>query len=286
MRAIAVHGGAGREPAGSRAARQEGVRRAAVKGWEVLAAGGSALDAVVEAVVVLEDDPHFNAGVGSVLTDDGIVEMDASVMTGDTLAAGAVGAVRGVCNVVRLARGVLEEGREVLVVAEAALEAAARYGIPLCSPEALVTPEARRRWKAGEPAPGDTVGAVACDAHGHVAAATSTGGIAGKRRGRLGDSAVIGAGTYADDRLGAGSATGPGEAIIRLTLVRVALELVGRGADPDEAARDALAQLAGRLGTEAGLLLVDGAGRLGIVHTTPSMVAAYRTDAAGPVVVD
>jgi beta-aspartyl-peptidase (threonine type) len=252
----------------------------------VLAAGGSALDAVVEAVVVLEDDPHFNAGVGSVLTDDGAVEMDASVMTGETLAAGAVGAVRGVRNAIVVARGVLAEGREVLVVGDAALAAAARYGVPRCPPEALITADARRRWQAGDPAVGETVGAVARDARGHVAAATSTGGIAGKRPGRVGDSAVIGAGTYADDGLGAGSATGPGEAIMRLTLVRLALDQIGRGTHPEEAARDALAQLGRRLGAGAGLLLVDPGGRLGIVHTTPSMVAAYQTDAAGPAVVD
>jgi beta-aspartyl-peptidase (threonine type) len=287
MRAIVVHGGAGRETPDSRSPRRAGVRRALEAGWLVLAGGGPALDAVVEAVVALEDDPHFNAGLGSVLNEAGEVEMDASVMEGHGLRAGAVGAVRGVRNPIRLARAVLEEGLEVLLVGEAAHMAAHRHGLPSCGPDALVTEDARRRWETHEPAAGETVGAVACDAAGHVAAATSTGGLAGKRVGRVGDSAVIGAGTYADDTLAAGSATGPGEAIIRLTLVRTALELVGRGVDPARAAQQALDTLTRRLGAEAGLILLDATGRIGIAHTTPAMAAAYRSDAAPrPVVVE
>jgi beta-aspartyl-peptidase (threonine type) len=275
--AIAVHGGAGDERPAERAPRRAGVVRAAEVGWAVLARGGQALDAVIEAVAVLEDDPHFNAGVGSVLTHEGVVEMDASVMAGDTLAAGAVAAVRGVANPVRLARAVLDEEREVFLVGEPAVALAGRRGLRLCPPEALVTDETRRRWLAREAASGNTVGAVARDAAGHVAAATSTGGVAGKRCGRVGDSAVIGAGTYADDVLGAGSATGPGEAIIRLGLVRVALGELARGTPADAAACGALAELERRLGAQAGLILIDPLGRIGIAHTTPAMPAAYRT---------
>jgi beta-aspartyl-peptidase (threonine type) len=282
--AIVVHGGAGRESPEDRAAREAGVVRAAEAGWRALAAGRSALDAVVEAVAVLESDPHFNAGLGSVLNAVGAVELDASVRAGDTLGAGAVGAVVGVPNPVRLAHAVLLEGREVLLVGAGAAALADHHGLARCAPEALVTEAARRRWRERAPGPGDTVGAVACDARGHVAAATSTGGIAGKRPGRVGDSAVIGGGTYADDLLGAGSATGPGEAIIRLGLARVALELVGRGADPATAAREALAFLERRLGATAGIILVDPAGRVGIAHTTEAMAAAYRTDATAATV--
>lgn len=277
MSAIVVHGGAGREADDERAARRAGVRAAAEAGWAVLAAGGSALDAVVAAVVVLEDDPHFNAGLGSVLTVDGTVELDASVMHGSTLAAGAVGAVAGVPNPIRLARALLDEGRDVLVVGEAARARARALGIPVCGPEALITEAARRRWRAGSPPSGETVGAVARDAGGHVAAATSTGGIAGKRRGRVGDSAVIGAGTYADDTVGAGSATGPGEVIIRFGLVRDALGLLGRGHHPAWVAEHGLAELRRRLGATAGLILVDAAGRIGIAHTTDAMPTAWRT---------
>ena len=285
MRAIAVHGGAGRETPADRGARRAGLARAEATGWAVLARGGGALDAVVEAVAVLENDPCFNAGLGSVLTVEGDVEMDASVMTGDTLVAGAVGAVSSVANPVRLARAVAAEGREVFLVGDAAVALAARHGLSTCAPGALITDGARRRWRERRPAPGETVGAVACDANGHVAAATSTGGVAGKRRGRIGDSAVIGAGTYADDELGAGSATGPGEAIIRATMVRAALELIGRGLDPGWVARYALVELDRRVGATAGLILVDPRGRIGIAHTTRSMPAAWRTDDHGPEVV-
>jgi len=277
--AIVVHGGAGHTgPSEEHAPRRAGVLRAAEAGWAVLAAGGSALDAAVEAVAVLEDDPLFNAGLGSVLTLAGTVEMDASVMTGDTLAAGAVGAVTGVRNPVRVARAVLDEGREVLLVGDPAVALARAHRLATCAPEALVTEDARRRWHERSPSRGDTVGAVACDARGRVAAATSTGGVVGKRPGRVGDSAVIGAGTYADDRLGAGSATGPGEAIIRLVLVRLALDLIARGTAPSHAALAALAELEQRLGARAGIILLDPAGRVGIGHTTDAMVAAYRTD--------
>ena len=273
-----VHGGAGVESPAGRAPRRAGVARAADTGWSILTRGGGALDAVVEAVVVLEDDPWFNAGLGSTLTADGGVEMDASLMAGDTLGAGAVGAVAGVPNPIRLARAVMAEGREVLIVGEPAVALAGRHGVPLCPPEALVTEGTRRHWAASRPAAEGTVGAVACDGRGHVAAATSTGGVFGKRRGRIGDSAVIGAGTYADDLLGAGSATGPGEAIIRGALVRAALVWVRRGLDPAWVAQHALAELDWRLGVAAGLILVDPAGRVGIAYTTAAMPAAYRTE--------
>ena len=287
MTAIAVHGGAGAEAPGERSVRGQGVERAAEAGWAVLAVGGHALDAVIAAVAVLEDDPLFNAGLGSVLTVEGVVEMDASVMTGDTLEAGAVGAVTGVCNPVRLARAVLVEGHEVFLVGEAAQQLARRHGLATCDPEALVTEEARRRWRERVAPGGETVGAVALDAAGHLAAATSTGGVTGKRRGRLGDSAVIGAGTYADDALGAGSATGPGEAIIRLCLVRSALELLARGADASRAAAEALAILQRRLGAAAGIVLLDPRGDVGVAHTTESMPAAYRrSDTETTVVLD
>jgi beta-aspartyl-peptidase (threonine type) len=279
---IAVHGGAGRETPSSYGPRRAGVLRAVEAGWAVLERGGSALDAVVAAVMVMEDDPYFNAGLGSVLTADGDVEMDASVMTGDTLGAGAVGVVRGVPNPVRLARAVMDEGREVFVVGEAAVALGSRRGVPTCLPEQLVTPATRAAWERCQEPPGNTVGAVARDQHGHVAAATSTGGVTGQCRGRIGDSAVIGAGTYADDALGAGSATGPGEAIIRLGMVRAALERLARGGgDPADVGHEILGQLERRLDEMAGLILVDPAGRLGIAYSTDTMASAYRTSASG-----
>jgi len=282
MRALVVHGGAGAERADERKARRMGVQRAAEAGWSALRAGRSALDAVVAAVVVLENDPSFNAGLGSVLTEDGGVEMDASVMEGTALRAGAVGAVAGVVNPIKLARVLLEEGREVLRVGEPAAEAARAHGLVVVAPDAMIHERAHRRWLERRPAPGETVGAVACDGTS-VAAATSTGGVAGKRRGRIGDSALIGAGTYADDRVGAGSATGPGEAIIRIGLVHRALDLIAAGATPAAAARAALDVLAQRIGAEAGLILLDPQGGVGVAHTTPAMPAAWVTYASGRV---
>jgi beta-aspartyl-peptidase (threonine type) len=283
-RAIVVHGGAGQRDDAADPARAAAVDDAAAAGFAVLSAGGSSLDAVVAAVTRLEDDPRFNAGLGSVLTADGTVECDASIMSGADLRAGAVAVVRGIANPIRLAAAVMAEGREVFLVGAPAEALARRHGVRVVAPEALVTDEARDRWQArarsaaGRPAPGETVGAVACDADGHVAAATSTGGVAHQRAGRVGDSAVIGAGTYADDLLGAGSATGPGEAIIRVGLVRVALAALAAGADPTAAGRDALAVLGARVGATAGIILVDPHGRIGLAHTTAAMPAAWRSE--------
>lgn len=273
-----MHGGAGGPEDETSTARAAAVDAAAAAGFAVLAAGGSSLDAVVAAVELLEDDPLFNAGLGSVLTEDGTVEMDASIMSGADLRAGAVGCVRGVSHPIALARAVMDEGREVFLVGPPAEELARRHGLRVAAPDDLITAEARRRWHArsGDPR-GNTVGAVARDANGHVAAATSTGGVAGQRAGRVGDSAVIGAGTYADDPIGAGSATGPGEAIIRVGLVRVGLAAIAAGADPTAAAEAALATLAARVGATAGLILVDAYGRVGAARTTAAMPTASRS---------
>jgi len=275
--AIAVHGGAGPISPVEIAARRPGVERAATVGWNVLEQGGSAFDAVVASVIALEDDPLFNAGLGSVLAEEGVVEMDASLMDGATLRAGAVAAVRGVANPILAARAVVDEAREVFLVGEPVVALARRHGLRVVATDELVTAAARRAWLERRPSPGETVGAVARDARGGVAAATSTGGVAGKRCGRVGDSAVIGAGTYADDESGAVSATGPGEAIIRLGLARVALDVLRRGASPEEAADEALSRLRQRLGETAGLVVVDPTGGLGIAHTTIGMPAAWRT---------
>jgi beta-aspartyl-peptidase (threonine type) len=277
VQVIVVHGGAGENPAEGRAARSAGVERAADAGADVLARGGSALDAVEAAVVLLEDDPCFNAGVGSVLTDAGTVEMDASIMDGDTLRAGAVGVARRIRNAVRAARAVMHEEREVLLVGEPVEALALRQGLAVVDESVLVTRDALERWRRRHAAAsGNTVGAVARDARGHVAAATSTGGVSGKRQGRVGDSAVIGAGTYADDRLGAVSATGPGEAIIRLGLARVVLAHVAAGVAPDDAAARGLDELRRRTGAAAGLIVVAPDGRTGVAFTTPAMPAARR----------
>lgn len=273
--ALIVHGGAGADPAGGEELRG-GVREAALAGWRVLARDGSALDAVEAAVRVLEDHPRFNAGHGSVLTSAGTVEMDASIMEGDRLGCGAVAAVNRVANPITLARRVLQDGRHVLLVAEGAHAFARATGLPECDPVSLVTERQRARLSAEGRG---TVGAVALDRHGTVAAATSTGGMVGKRPGRVGDSALIGCGTYADSTLGGVSCTGSGEAIIRVVLARRALDFLKEADDPDYAAKVAVDLLAEEGRGEGGLILVDWRGRVGYAHSTPLMPVAWMSPA-------
>ncbi|HEY3065663.1 MAG TPA: isoaspartyl peptidase/L-asparaginase [Methylomirabilota bacterium] len=277
---ILVHGGAGADPTDGRDELRDGMRAAVLAGWRVLADGGRALDAVEAAVRALEDHPRFNAGRGSVLTTAGTVEMDASIMEGDRLQCGAVGAVSRVANPVTLARRVLEGSRHVFLVGEGAHAFARAVGLPECDPATLVTDRQRRRHAARAPAEArSTVGAVALDRHGTVAAATSTGGMAGKLPGRVGDSALIGCGTYADSTLGAVSCTGDGEAIIRVTLARRALEYVKQADDPEYAARVAVDLLVEEGRGEGGLIVVDWRGRVGHATSTPCMPVAAMSPA-------
>ncbi|HEX9049507.1 MAG TPA: isoaspartyl peptidase/L-asparaginase [Anaeromyxobacter sp.] len=290
---IIVHGGAGDlgpdDPAssgGPAAPRLEGVRRACAAGWEILRRGGSALDAVEAAVRLLEDDPTFNAGTGATLTSTGEVELDASIMEGASLRCGAVAAVRDVRNPVALARAVMERGEHVLLAGDGASAFAREAGIPAYANALLVTARQRARWEAarrsGPARPGHgTVGAAARDAAGHLAAATSTGGTSLKRPGRVGDTPLVGCGTYADDTLAAVSCTGHGERIIQLTLARHAADLVGAGRPPAEAAREAVALLARRVQGAGGLVVVGPAGEPGFAHNTQVMSRAWvREDGA------
>jgi beta-aspartyl-peptidase (threonine type) len=271
---IVVHGGAGREAPGDEGPRERGCIDAARAGWAILDGGGSALDAVVAAVATLEDDPWFNAGTGACATSEGTIEMDASVMEGAELRAGAIGAVERIKNPIRLARAVLDDGRHVMLVGPQALRFAKSRGIVECDPASLMVDRNGLARDDGADAPG-TVGAVAADVHGHVAAATSTGGVGGKLPGRVGDSAIIGAGTYADDRLGAASATGLGEAIMRVTLARLTLDLLAKGSPPTLAATEALGVLRARVGAHCGIIVVDPSGCAGYAHTTDTMPIAY-----------
>lgn len=280
MTSVIVHGGAGDFAADDDAeAAREGCLRAARAGHRVLAAGGSALDAVEAAVVCLEDDPIFNAGLGSALTIRGEVETDASVMRGEDGGAGAVGCLTDVKNPIRLARLVMEKTHHVLLVAAGARAFAVEQGVSLLAPGALVTERAKHRWQKKLAKGHGTVGAVARDDRGHVAAATSTGGTALKRAGRVGDTPLIGCGTYADDLLGACSCTGLGEAIIKATLARHAVDLCGTGRAPAEIAAEAVAQLK-RFGGDGGLILVDAKGRVGFAFNSARMARAW-VDAAG-----
>jgi beta-aspartyl-peptidase (threonine type) len=277
-RLIIVHGGAGRVPEEGWAERREGCREAALAGWECLVRGGSALDAVEEAVAFLEDHPLFNAGRGSVLNAAGEVEMDASVVEGQTLQAGAVGAVQNIRNPIRLARRVLEDGRHVLLVGEGANRFAQDVRMETCPADELITDRQRARWQAMRETGFGTVGAVGMDKRGGIAAATSTGGLLGKRSGRVGDSALIGCGTCADALLGAASATGNGEAIIRVVLAKTAVDLLGGSRHPLDAAKMAIEILERRGQGEGGIILIDREGRVGHAHNASFMPSAFMDE--------
>jgi beta-aspartyl-peptidase (threonine type) len=289
---LVLHGGAGRIardtlPAARDATARAGLDRALAEGGAVLAAGGAALDAIEAAVRVLEDDPSFNAGRGAVLNHDGVVELDAAIMAGETRAAGAVTGLSSSRHPVSVARRVMTESPHVFLRGIGADQFSAAQGLEQVDNDWFVTPERRRqRDELHKRSNADafdidlkygTVGAVAVDRGGHVAAATSTGGLTGKRWGRIGDSPVIGAGTYADDRAGAVSATGAGEYFLR---VGVTHEICGRirllGEAPDVAARTVLGEVES-LGGGGGIILVTPDGRAVQAFTTPGM---YRAEAS------
>ncbi len=268
-----VHTGAWNVPEPEREAHRTGALRALEQGWRVLLQTGAAVDAVIEAVAAMEDDEALNAGVGAVLCREGHVELDAAVMRGKDLAVGAVACVSDVANPVRVAALLLDED-EVLLAGAGASRFARSRGVPTVRPESLILGRERTRlarWRERHPA--DTVGAVAVDAEGSVAAASSTGGRPGKPSGRIGDAPIPGAGLFADDHLGAVVATGWGEDLLRTTLARRAAEL-GR----DHAARDAcwmaLKEAQERLGLHGGLLMLARDGSSGWAFNTECMAVA------------
>jgi len=273
-----VHGGAGRGPRGAaRDAVRDGLRAALAAGGAALEAGASALDAVVAALRVLEDCPLFNAGRGSVLSQSGEVEMDACVMDA-ARRAGAVACVRGLRHPVEAALALLRDGRHVLLAGAGAEAFAAGAGLERVESDWLVTPRRRRqleRWRRGATAArgrraGGTVGAVARDAGGGLAAATSTGGLLGKLPGRVSDSALPGAGTWCDETC-AVSATGHGESFVRVVFaVRVRSARVLEGLDLDAACARALAEVAA-LGGSGGCIALDRDGGVALRFDTPAM---------------
>jgi len=291
---IAIHGGAGTMDKATMTAAQQADYQAALgaaldAGAKVLAGGGSALDAVEAAVVVLENDPHFNAGRGAVFSYNGTNELDASIMDGRTRAAGAATGLTHVKNPVRLARAVMEKSPHVFLSGAGAEEFARGQDVELVDPDWFATPE---RWRQLQELKAKnlgwfdvdlkygTVGAVARDREGHLAAATSTGGLTGKRWGRIGDSPVIGAGTYADDRACAVSATGAGEYFIR---AGVAHEICARmrllGEDAQTAADAVIAEV-GALGGDGGVIVAEPGGRTVFAFNTPGMYRG-RADSGG-----
>ncbi|XP_062503240.1 isoaspartyl peptidase/L-asparaginase-like [Corticium candelabrum] len=305
---IVVHGGCGNlsDNVSVRDRKQRGAEKGALAGWELLTGSSdsrttssthsscAALDAVEKAVRVLEDDPEFNAGRGSMLTRDGLVEMDAVIMDGRDLNAGAVACVSTVANPVTLARYVMEKSDHVLLVADGAEKFANEVGIPIASRTELITEEARSRLMAAtdfsnaarqhlssvEPGHG-TVGAVAVDRDGNLAAATSTGGMTGKLPGRVGDSPLVGSGAYADNSVGAASATGSGEHIMRMNLSRLALWHIEGGKAPQEAVREVVENMETRVHGSGGLIVVDKGGKIGIHTSTRDIVWASCSQSEG-----
>ncbi|XP_037127036.1 isoaspartyl peptidase/L-asparaginase isoform X1 [Syngnathus acus] len=268
---IVVHGGAGVVPNEKSKESAAGVCAAARSGYVILQRRGSSMDAVVEAVTKMENNPSFNAGCGSVLTNNGNVEMDAIVMDGKTLACGAVSAVRNIANPVQLARLVMEKTTHTCLTAHGANEFARAMGIPEVPQESLITKYARMRWEknlAPDANPVEcqmgkmgTVGAVAVDIEGNVACATSTGGILNKMEGRVGDTPCIGCGGFADNQVGAVSTTGHGEAIMKVTLARLILFHMEQGQSVEAASDLGLAYMKSRVQGLGGVVTVDPQGQ-------------------------
>jgi beta-aspartyl-peptidase (threonine type) len=272
------------------AAHINGVRHALAAGWRVLERGGSSLDAVEEAVVILEDDETFDAGRGSFLNRDGKVQLDALIMDGATLRAGGVGCVERLRNPVRAARKILSESPHVYFVGEGAERFAAEHGVALCRNEDLIIPREVERLRAYQAqassggndlfAPAishDTVGAVALDRDGNIAAATSTGGTLNKAPGRLGDSSLIGCGCYANNESAAASTTGWGEPIMKLVLAKWTADRIAAGNLPEWAAQESMNYLKERLNGHGGIIVLDTHGHFGIAHNTPRMAWAFKT---------
>jgi L-asparaginase / beta-aspartyl-peptidase len=284
--ALIAHGGAGDISDAQAAPHRDGARQAARVGWDILQNGGSALDAVQAAIVTMENDPTFDAGIGSFLDRDGKVTLDASIMDGRTLDAGAIAGVERIQNPIRLARRVMESEHTFLIAAGAE-QFAEETGIPLIANDQLITPEQIRiwnEWRANPPvriqsryvpARGGTVGCVAVDRFENVAAGTSTGGMRFKRPGRVGDSPLIGCGVYADNEHGGASATGWGEAITRVVLSKFAVDALEVGREPNEVAIQAIEHLAKRVGGTGGIILANRSGSVGFAFNTPRMAWAY-----------
>ena len=284
---IIVHGGAWDIPRDQEKEHLRGCQKAADLGHDILERGGSALDAVEAAVVLMEDEPVFDAGRGSVLNQSGQVEMDAIIMDGTTLRSGSVAALRHIRNPVKVARALMDTTPYSMVVGEGALEFALASGFKECSEEDLLVGRELEDYRefmrtgvlrtrevfAGEQR--NTVGACAMDKEGKVAAATSTGGIPRKIEGRVGDSPIIGCGAYADGRIGAASATGWGEQIMAVVLSKTALDILKECQDPMKSSKRAINILANRVDGFGGVIIIGRKGRVGLCHNTPKMAFSY-----------
>ncbi|XP_041350653.1 isoaspartyl peptidase/L-asparaginase-like [Gigantopelta aegis] len=285
-----VHGGAWAIPDDLAEASVNGVKKAVCAGYQVLLQGAAAVDAVEAAVCMLEDDPAFDAGTGSVLNFDGEVEMDAVIMDGHDLRAGAVACVQNIAHPVKLARMVMDKTDHVLIVGKGANQFAKEMRVETVPTEKLVTEEAVREleyyrkykstvnslFKTRDDVLGhDTVGAVALDCMGNLAFATSTGGISAKRPGRVGDAPIIGCGGYADSKVGGVSTTGHGEAIMKICLAKNIIHFMEQGLSPQEASESALRSMAERVSGSGGVITISNHGNVGKHFTTERMAWAW-----------
>ncbi|XP_014664630.1 PREDICTED: isoaspartyl peptidase/L-asparaginase-like [Priapulus caudatus] len=298
---VIVHGGAWSGISFQRDARADGAKHAAIVGWKRLEETGNAIDAAEAAVCSLEDDPIFDAGTGSVLNSSGHIEMDAVIMDGATLNSGGVACVRNIKNPVTLARKVMENTHHCLLVGEGANQFAEKVGIHTIPEEQLLSElsvtklklcegnygdrvghafKAKNVKKTHEHAKGehDTVGAVVIDAHGNVAAATSTGGITAKMAGRVGDSPLIGLGCYGDNVTGGVSCTGHGESIMKVHLASRIIMYMDAGLGPKDAAEKALDYMYDRTEGAGGVIVLDNKGNFGVHYTTGYMAWACIRD--------
>jgi L-asparaginase / beta-aspartyl-peptidase len=285
--ALIVHGGAWDIPDEEVPGHLNGCRAAAQVGWLILQNGGSALDAVEAAIRSLEDDPSFDAGKGAWLNSAGEVELDAIIMDGASLGNGAVAAVQHVRNPITVARMVMERTSHSLLTGLGAELFAQAQGIELCDEAELLTGHELERWrsikaqkdfsvvKAFGGTPHGTVGAVARDRAGHIAAGTSTGGTPNKLQGRVGDSPLIGCGCYADDVAAGASATGWGESIMKVVLSKAVCDYIALGRDAQSAAEKAIGVLADRAQGLGGLIVIDRSGQIGVSFNTPRMARAW-----------
>jgi beta-aspartyl-peptidase (threonine type) len=289
---LLIHGGAWAMPDDAVAAHKHGITKALAAGYAMLEQGAGAVDAVEAAVAVMEDDETFDAGRGSFLTQDGRVQMDALLMNGENLRTGGVACVERLRNPIRAARLVLDKSPHVYFVGTGAERFARQHGMALCdNMDLVVRREQERLYKAQEDELAglpdetfsgnldshDTVGAVALDKYGNLAAGTSTGGTLNKAPGRVGDSSLIGCGCYADNLSAAVSLTGWGEPIMKLVLGKWAVDRVAAGTSPEEAAQDAISYLYNRLGGHGGIILLGPDGRFGMAHNTPRMAWGLQT---------
>ena len=287
---LIIHGGAWNIPDDMVDAHRQGVLKALALGWEVLRDRGSAVEAVEQAIVAMEDDETFDAGRGSFLNEAGEIELDASIMNGKTYRAGAVAAVQNVVHPISLARRIMEKSGNVLLVGLGAARFAKEQKVLMCGQDDLIIEREILRWReshSGAANPpsrrgmwtrGDTVGAVALDAAGNIASGTSTGGTPNKHPGRVGDSALIGCGTYADNALGGASATGWGEAIISVVLAKTVVDgLAGKEELPEDAAIEGIAVLKRKTSGYGGVITLSRTGHVGVAYNTARMARAYIT---------